>query len=138
MAVAGGENTARQGRFAPDLDLTAAGGATQLLYAVAKDGRAGAPRADVAAAGQERVRTFDPEVLLVEVVGFALLHAVPAVGLQPVLGKEGEPIVGVENVDVGRGETGALIGHAGHMAGPLPSLLDGLDHAADAVPDLVM
>src|SRR5271166_1710827 len=58
----------------PNCDLPCASRAAERLYAVGVHGRTGAPVPKIAAAGAERVRSLDPDIVRVEREGQATRH----------------------------------------------------------------
>src|SRR5438874_2940612 len=99
-AAAAGCGEGRQRGLGPDLDLTCAGRAAELLDAVGVHGRAAAPGAQIAAARAERVRSLDADVAGVEREGIAAFDAVPLEALQEELRHRCIAVVRIEDIDV--------------------------------------
>src|SRR5688572_21178515 len=99
-AAAIGRVAAGDRSFSAHRHLPRARRTPKLLEAVREKAGTGTSRTIVAATGKEGVRTFDPDVVRIEVVRLASLDAVPLEALEKLL-REGEiAVVGVEDVDV--------------------------------------
>jgi hypothetical protein len=71
-----------------------------LLKAIREESGAGASGPIIPSTGKEGMRTFDPDVVGIEVVGLTQLHTVPLEALQELL-REGEvAVVRVEDVNI--------------------------------------
>src|SRR5947208_1850555 len=108
VAVARWQDTPSDGGLGADPHLPPARRPPELLDTVGEDGRPSPPGPDVPTAGEERVRPLHADVTGIEVVSLSPAHPVPLKRLQPVLRKQGEAIVRVEDVDVGGTEPRAL------------------------------
>jgi len=99
-AAAAGCSEGRQRRLGPDLDLTRAGGAAELLDAVGVHRGAAAPGSQIAAARRERVRSLDPDITSVEGEGISAFYAVPLEALQKELRHRCMTVVRIEYINV--------------------------------------
>ena len=91
---------AGQGCLSPHRHLPRAGCSPKLLNAIGIEDGAVASRPVVSTTGKEGMRTFDPYVIGIKIVGLSQPNTVPLEPLQELL-REGEvAIIWVEDVDV--------------------------------------
>ena len=95
-----------------------------------------APGAEIAAARTERVRSLDPDIAGVEREGVAAFDAVPLEALQEELRHDRIAVVGIEDIDVGGPEPGALVHSPGGAVGPVLDLVQIFLGAA--LPEIVL
>src|SRR5207249_8380618 len=78
------------------------------LHAIREEDGAVAPRAVIATTGKEGMRTFNPDVVGIKVVGLSSLDTVPLEALEELLREREVAVVRVEDVHIRRPEPRAL------------------------------
>ena len=92
--------TAGEGGISLHRDLPRTSRPPKLLKAIREDSGAGASGPIVPTTGKEGMRTFDPDVVGVEVVGFSQLDAVPLKAFEELL-REGQiAVVWIEDINI--------------------------------------
>ena len=99
-SVTVGRIASRQSSFSSHRHLPGARSPPKLLKAIREESGAGASGPIIPSTGKEGMRTFDPDVVGIEVVGLTQLHTVPLEALQELL-REGEiAVIRVEDVNI--------------------------------------
>src|SRR5262245_57393381 len=125
-----------QRRICPNLDLTCASRAAELLDTIGVHGGPRPPVPQIAAAGTQRVRSLHPDIARVEPEGIAAFDAVPLEGLQEELRHGCIAVIRIEYIDVLGPKPGALVHSPGGAVGPVLDLLQISLRAA--LPEIVL